>query len=185
MNNKTVPCGFTVVIDDREKLPYQFAALRATVRQGGGLLYVPTVRRRLEIGDYSIEGHEHDVAIERKSLEDLYQSVVRRDNFVGRLEQMNNLRFAAVVVEATWLDVATAPPFSSQMNPLSVVRSMIAWTVRFPRVHWIPAGGRAEGEAITFRLLEAYNRDQTKWRRARRRGCLSPTEVPLSEPSSS
>jgi ERCC4-type nuclease len=185
VKDNPVNCGFTVVIDDREKLPYQFTALRATVRQGGGLLYVPTVRRRLGVGDYSILGHECDVAIERKSLEDLYQSVVRRDNFVGRLERMNQLKFAAVVVEASWLQVATEPPPASQMNPLSVIRSMIAWTVRYPRVHWIPAGHRAAGEAITFRLLEAYNKDQTKWRRTRRSVCLSPTEESLSKQSSS
>jgi DNA excision repair protein ERCC-4 len=162
MDGKAVPCGFTVVIDDREKLPYEFTTLRSNVRQGGGLLLVPIVRKRLAVGDYSILGHEDTVVIERKSLDDLYQSLPRRANFIGRLVQMNQLQFAAVVIEATWLQIASEPPFCSRMNPLSVVRSLLAWTVRYPHVHWIPAGSRAAGEAITYRLLEAFHRDHIK-----------------------
>lgn len=162
MKGDPVSCGFTVAVDDREKLPYSFTTLHANARQGGGLLLIPTARKRLALGDYSIEGHEDAVAIERKSLDDLDQSLPRRVHFVGRLERMNERKFAAVVIEATWLQIASEPPSCSRMNPLSVVRSLFAWTVRFPRVHWIPAGSRAAGEAITYRLLEAFHRDPIK-----------------------
>ena len=158
-------------LDDREKLPYSFMTLHANARQGGGLLFVPTARKGLALGDYSIEGHEDAVAIERKSLDDLDQSLPRRVNFVGRLERMNERKFAAVVIEATWLQIASEPPYRSRMNPLSVVRSLFAWTVRYPRVPWVPAGARAAGEAITYQLLEAFNRNHIKCIQIRATDC--------------
>jgi hypothetical protein len=55
LKGRSVPCGFAIVIDDREKLPYSFMTLHANAPQGGGLLFVPTARKRLALGDYSIE----------------------------------------------------------------------------------------------------------------------------------
>jgi ERCC4-type nuclease len=160
VNGPIVPCNFTIIIDDREKWPYRFERLRARADQGGGRLLITTVTQRLEVGDYTIQGHEDGVVIERKTLPDLYGSVVNRDNFIGRLRRMNELLFAAIVIESTWIQIASEPPPNSAMNPLSVIRSLIQWTVRYPRVHWIPAGDQAAGEAMCFRLLEAYHKDQ-------------------------
>jgi len=56
----------TVVVDTREQEPYTFESGCTEV-----------VRRALPAGDYSIEGHEDSVAVERKTLEDFVSTVIR------------------------------------------------------------------------------------------------------------
>jgi hypothetical protein len=41
-----------------------------------------------------------------------------------------------------------------------VFRSILAWTVRFPTIHWIPAGPRRLAEVTTFRLLERFLKEE-------------------------
>lgn len=53
-----IPDGFRIVIDTREQKPLPFAS------------YVPTIHKKLDDGDYSIEGYENLFAIERKMLGD-------------------------------------------------------------------------------------------------------------------
>ena len=55
-----------VVVDTREQEPYAFDPRRVTV-----------VRRALPAGDYSVEGWEGAVAVERKTLEDFVSTVIR------------------------------------------------------------------------------------------------------------
>jgi ERCC4-type nuclease len=62
-------CPFTVVVDSREQLPYEFLGM---VGPAGEALVVPTKVKGLASGDYSIEGMGDRIAIERKSLDDLF-----------------------------------------------------------------------------------------------------------------
>ena len=50
ITSKTVTAPFTVVIDNREQLPYAFNAISA----GGKAVIVPVERGTLTSGDYSI-----------------------------------------------------------------------------------------------------------------------------------
>lgn len=155
MSELRVPCPFTVIVDSDEKLAYQFAGLRTNKDRGAALIDVPTVRRKLPTGDYSIDGLP-SVTIERKTLSDFYASVGRRANFEARLNRMGAFGYAAVVVEAEWSEVLTAPPPRTRRSPKSVARTVMAWTQRFPTVHWWFMPGRAAGEALTFRLMERW-----------------------------
>lgn len=146
-----------VVIDTREQLAYAFADLACDQADGGGPLAVPTVRGTLASGDYSLLGYESRVAIERKSKEDLYSTIGQgRDRFERELARLDAMEFAAVVVEATWLEVCTEPPPHTALPAKTVFRSIVAWAVRHPRVHWLPAGPRRLAEVTTFRLLERF-----------------------------
>jgi ERCC4-type nuclease len=155
-------CPFTVLVDSREQAPYLFRGLRANADRGGLPVLVPTARRGLAVGDYSMEGFEDQIIIERKSKEDLYNSVARRGNFVGRLARMARYPYAAVVVEADWGEVLTSPPKYSQLLPKSLFRTIMAWDVRYP-VKWWFVPGRDAGEATTFRLLERWWADSQRW----------------------
>lgn len=57
----------TIIIDTREQDP-----LAPFVVEGGARKVLPTIRRKLDVGDYAAEGLEHVCAIERKSPSDLY-----------------------------------------------------------------------------------------------------------------
>lgn len=151
-----------VVYDTREQLPFTFEGLRCDQTDGGGPLTVPTVRGTLASGDYSLLGYETRVAVERKSLQDAYGTIGQgRDRFERELERLSVMEFAAVVIEASWHELASDPPSHTQLPPKTVIRSILAWTVRYP-VRWIPAGPRRLAEVTTFRLLERFLKEEQK-----------------------
>ena len=162
---------FTLVIDSREQTPYAFAGLRSDADAGRQPLLVRTVTRGLEAGDYSLEGFERLVAVERKSLSDLFTTLGQaRARFVRELQRLASYDFAAVVVEGTWEDVLVRPPSRSQLNAKTVFRSVVAWQQRYPRVHWWMCPSRAFAEVATFRMLERFWKD----RMAKERGKEPP-----------
>jgi ERCC4-type nuclease len=155
----SVTCPFTILADTREQDVYEFIGLT----QGSGSrkrpLVVPVMRATLTTGDYSIFGYP-SICIERKSKADLFGSVVRRKNFIGRLARMNELAYSAVVVEAELSTILRNPPPFTRLHPRSLVRTIIAWKVRFPRVHWDFLPGREAAEGWVFRTLERFYNDK-------------------------
>lgn len=86
----------TIIIDTREQRPFAFSAPRVT-----------TIRRALPSGDYSLEGFEDRVAVERKTLDDLVRSLIRsRERFLREIRRLERFEAACVVVEADWADIA-------------------------------------------------------------------------------
>lgn len=130
-----------LIRDDRSGKPFDIAVYRTGV----------------PVGDYTILGLP-EVVIERKSLEDFYASVGRRENFERRLVRMQTKGYSAVVVEATQEQVLASPPPFSGLTPRNVFRTVQAWTMDYPRTHWWFMDGRAFAEAITFRLLYRFYR---------------------------
>jgi ERCC4-type nuclease len=163
VENGKLVAPFTLVIDSREQTPYAFAGLRSDADAGRRPLLVRTVTRGLEAGDYSLEGFERLVAVERKSLSDLFATLGQaRARFVRELRRLQALyEFAAVVVEAGWEDILVRPPPRSRLRPKTVFRSVVAWQQRYPRVHWWMCPSREFAEVVTFRMLERFWRDRT------------------------
>ena len=150
-----------VIVDTREQLGYSFANITADADAGGGKLFVPTLTLGLPSGDYSLQGYEGEVGVERKSKGDLYSTIGQgRDRFVRELERLDCYTFAAVVVEAEWSEVLSDPPSHSQLAPKTVMRSILAWMQRYPRVHWQFVPGRDVGELFTFRMLERFLKER-------------------------
>lgn len=159
---KTIVCPFTVVIDSSEQRPYTFKGLTADADKKFAPLAIPTVRYSLAVGDYSIQGRESEILIERKSKEDLYGSMStteKRENFIARLEVMNAIPWGAVVVEAGWQELIESPPRHTKFAPKSLYRTILFWMQRYPKVHWFPAFSREFAEITTFRLLQCWHRD--------------------------
>jgi hypothetical protein len=118
------------------------------------------MRRGLRTGDYSLRGYEARVAVERKSLQDVYHTLgQRRACFERELARLNEMEFAAVVVEASWEAILREPPGRSRLRPKVVYRSVLAWGQRYPRVHWYTMGNRRLAEVTTLRILERFYRD--------------------------
>jgi len=85
----------TIIIDTREQEPYSFDSRLAV-----------TVRRALPAGDYSLDGFESVVAVERKTLDDFVATVIHsRARFCEELRKLAGYRSACVVVEAGLLDL--------------------------------------------------------------------------------
>lgn len=120
---------------------------------------VPTVSKYLQTGDYSILGWEDRIAIERKSLVDLYGTLTAgRDRFINELHRLQALEWACVIVEADWS--AVPGPMRSKVNPESIKESIVAFRQRFWKVHWIPCQSRRLAEEEAFRSLNRFHKDR-------------------------
>lgn len=108
----------TVVIDSAEHMGYTFK--RFTNWFSG------TVRRRLPTGDYTLLGLETEVAVERKTLPDLVNSVIQeRRDFIKKCERLAFFKKKCVVIEGT-LGMLKTPYAESQAHPNAVLGSIVA-----------------------------------------------------------
>ena len=135
-------CLFTVAVDTREQAPLTFGAW-------------PTARLGLPTGDYSIVGCEARIAIERKSLPDLFACVGReRGRFERELARMAALEYAALVVEDP-LEVLLAGHERSQVTGAAVVGSLCAWSVAY-RLPVFAVAGRRLAAGVVLKLLSKW-----------------------------
>jgi hypothetical protein len=154
---------YTVVVDSREQQPFAFTGLRGDAVQGRRTLLVRAVTRCLPAGDYSLEGFEGQMAVERKSLADLFNTLGQsRARFSRELQTLSAYAFSAVVIEAGWETILGRPPPRSRLNPKTVFRSVIAWQQLWPRLHWWALPSRAVAEVTTLRILERFWKNQQK-----------------------
>ena len=106
-----------IVIDTREKEPWDLGS--------------DSIRKCLEAGDYSVEGLEQQVAIERKTLDDLVNTVIHnRERFLAELRKLSLYRHTCVVVEANLEDVLRRL-YHSKAHPHSVFGSVLSIIVDY------------------------------------------------------
>ncbi len=138
--------AFRIVIDTREQEPYAFGC--------------PTARRKLDAGDYSVVGHEDAVAVERKSLADFAQTVIRDfARFDLELRSLAEYKAACVVVEADLDDVlrGRARRHLRSVSPASVLGASAHITLRYGvPVFW--CGSRQAACAFTEQYLRGLVR---------------------------
>lgn len=145
---------YTILVDTREQNPFEFTDIRDT---DGQPIYVYQDRAGLKSGDYSLLGMENQVAIERKSHSDLLGSVTAgRKRFQREIERLNEMEHASVVIEADWHELMCSSHKYSAANPIMISRTIVSWSIRYPKVHWWPCHGRRHAELMTFRLLDRY-----------------------------
>lgn len=148
---------FTIIIDTREQMPFSFRGFTADSKDGYKPLIVPVQTATLQTGDYSLDTMQERVAVERKSLPDLYGTIGRdRERFERELNRLNEMDFAAVVIEAGWGSIISRPPPQSELLPKVVYRSILAWQQRYPRVHWWACDTRTFAERTTLRILQRF-----------------------------
>jgi ERCC4-type nuclease len=150
------------VVDTREQAPYRFTEIENDRFSGGGILLIPLkTDAALPSGDYSIVGYENSMAVERKSMIDLFGSVGSgRQRFEAEIQRLNEFDFAAVVVEAELGELILRPPPQSQLSPKTITRTVQSWSIKYPMVHWFFLPSRRAAELWTFRLLEMYWRQR-------------------------
>ena len=140
-----------ILCDTREQNPYQFRKIepRPEVAQA-----------TLTTGDYSLQGFEGLITVERKSLADAFGTFGRgRARFERELVRMMDFQFAAVVIEADWYTILRNPPRRSRVKPRTIYASVIAWQQRFG-VHFWCCVNRAFAEKTTYRILERFWMDK-------------------------
>lgn len=154
-----VETEFTIIIDTAEKEPYTFEGLTTNSDDGRVPIIPKIMRHSLPVGDYGLLDHQN-ITIERKSKEDLFASMAKHENFDERLALMSaHYLVSYVVVEAEESDIRDNQPPYSNFLPKSLFRSVMAWTNRYPNVHWWFSMDREAAEATVFRLLERHYND--------------------------
>ena len=136
-----------IVVDTRETLAYTFANIKPRPE----IIY-----KKLDSGDYSLLSFENKVTIERKEKNDLFSSFGRNRNRLQKeFERLSQFQYAGLVIECNLSDIFKNPPARSRMNPKSVFRSLISWSVYYG-VHIWTAPDRAFSEKLTYLILEFW-----------------------------
>ncbi len=116
------PKGFVVVIDTREQTPLFTQSLQK------GLMIV---RDTLDVGDYSIRGFEHQIAVERKTIPDLLNCLGNdRERFKRELEKLKPLEWRVITVEGTEDELLQFHDFSL-IHPETTRQSIVSINIRY------------------------------------------------------
>lgn len=107
------------ICDTREQRPWSFSE------------DVDVIRKGLPVGDYSCEGFETRIALERKSIEDAVRSVTwDRARFFRELEKLSKYDFREIVLECEMADVANHA-YESMAHPSSILGSFDSIALHF------------------------------------------------------
>src|SRR4030042_2274498 len=88
----------TVLIDSREKSPFDFSRFPNWIAE--------VKKQKLNVGDYSVEGMEDLLVLERKTLTDLITTLIQqRIRFFSLCEKMTRYRWRGLLVEASYEDL--------------------------------------------------------------------------------
>jgi hypothetical protein len=183
MQEKLVRCPFTIVVDTAEKEghAWTFRQIRTDADKDNAIFVTHLEhgclgRHPYSLGDYTIVGGYKRVAIERKSKEDAWGTILgwptgyeqdrglpgRRDRFERELENLNQLESACVIVEATLgtcvhelIDIERGVKPGWQ-NSKIFFRSVLSYQQRFPRVQWMFLDDARMAEVAAFRWFYRF-----------------------------
>lgn len=126
------------ICDTREQLPIDLAPLK-------------TITKKLDTGDYSVEGYESRICVERKSLSDLVGCVTHgRERFEKCIKRMQQFDCAAIFVESDWCQI-DLKRYHGRTNPLSIYGSLMSWAGR--DINIIFTGDRQRAGVLIARYL--------------------------------
>lgn len=149
---------YTLIVDDREKLPYSYFGNNVTIKT-----------QVLKTGDYTIEGHENYFSLERKSLDDYTESLLK-DRFYAELKRLESFKFKAIIVEGS-LEEIRNKEYCSNIHPSSVFEKTSEILINY-KIPVIFCGDRQHSLMIVTYLAETYlkglkNKNEVKPRRTR------------------
>jgi len=144
--------NFTIIVDTREQKPFLFKGIDPQPK---------IIIKKLDTGDYSLEGYSDQICVERKSVIDLFGSCGSgRERFQREIERMGKFEYAAIVCEGDWQQILRSSQEYTMMLPKSIFASIVAWEQRYNIYFW-PCVNRKMAEKTTYRILERYYRDRS------------------------
>lgn len=118
-----------IIVDTREKVGKNKHILDYFDKEG-----IQWERRKLDYGDYALEGHETELVIERKcSLDELAINFTKgRDRFKREFERAQNDGAKIIVmVERGSYPKIINHKYRSRFNPKAYLQSMISWKEKY------------------------------------------------------
>ncbi len=99
----------TIFVDSKEQDEYSFNLSKVNVK-----------RKSLKTGDYSLEGFEELVSVERKNPDDFVKTLIPpKKRFQKELQRLTVMPYSCIVVETNLEDIILGK-YQSNANPLSV-----------------------------------------------------------------
>jgi ERCC4-type nuclease len=147
------PDGMIIVIDTRESDPL--------FHYGGRLKKgIPVIRKKLEYGDYALQGFTDGFVVERKKHGDLYGSLGKgRERFYRELDRMSTAERPYIMVEGTESDILQSFKYS-RMHP-NVIRQSIASIEMTRGIPFYYSGNSKQSELwLIDRMVKYY-----RWKR--------------------
>jgi len=142
-----------IIIDTREKKPYSFPNVDSIIYE------------KLDVGDYTRDGFRDVFAIERKTLNDLANSVGNeRDRFRSEIERAQSLSEFVVLIEAPRVSVEAysgngvggCPSYYSNIAANSVLGTIDNWPTDYEILRFEWAGDRQNAMHRTLQLLDKW-----------------------------
>lgn len=182
------PCGFEVLIDTAEEHPWSFSGISGFSRDKDQILVVPTQfislgRHPNSLGDYSINGFVGEIAIERKSREDLQGTLLgfpkkdkdgeisgtaRRERFERELFNLSQVRCSAVIVEDTFRECCLNVDQWGTKSTTALARTIQGSVIAYQQdycVSWFFCNSRRHAEIVAFRYMERFWRHNKSGKR--------------------
>jgi len=132
-----------ILIDTREQQPFEFKGYK-------------TRRVGLKAGDYSLQGKQALVVIERKSLADLFGTLARKHNFnrfCKELEKLKKVKYAFVLIEASPERVMAGFQYSMANGGLLLDKLMRIYCAYGVQI--VFGGSRYGAERLALSILKA------------------------------
>lgn len=150
---------YTVIIDTREQKPWEFSDFSTTVA-------------KLDTGDYSIEGLEDLLCIERKrSISEIANNITEK-RFKDVLSRMSKYRFPFILLEFDLNDVFDFPIGSDipkklwnkiRIKPQFILKNLIEMALVY-NIHVIYCGNKNNAEeyavAIMNKVYQKYGKEK-------------------------
>ncbi len=123
----TVDPNYTIIVDTREQQPWNFK-------------HHSIASKKLDAGDYSLEGFENILAIERKkSVCEIANNVVE-SRFKDALERLGQLKYSFILLEFDLENVLNYPIGSTlpkrlwdktKITPTFLLRNILDWELKY------------------------------------------------------
>ena len=139
--------SYVIVVDTREQKPYKFNNF---------------IVKKLDMGDYSIEGYEDIIAIERKTLDDWVSSVTKNRKQMEQkiIDAKEKLIYYAIVIESD-LPKMWKKPWYSKADPVAYINTAIKWSIKYNLPIFFSSNA-SQGEYIIKTILDGFYYYQLK-----------------------
>ena len=133
--------SYVVVVDTREQKPYKFNNF---------------IVKKLDIGDYSIEGYEDIIAIERKTLADWISSVTKNRKQMEEkiIIAKEKLSYYTIVIESDLPKMWKKSRYS-KVAPVAYINTAIKWSVKYNLPIFFSSTA-SQGNYLTKNLLQGF-----------------------------
>ena len=135
---------YKIVVDSREQKP---------------LWKKDTIVKKLDVGDYSIEGHENKIAIERKSLSDLFGTLGGGNKrFKKELERAKPYNYFAIVIEGNYRDIRDKKfegSFYCKMKGYVILKILFTLHIKY-NINIFMCNDRNEAKSVIKSLFNTY-----------------------------